>query len=131
MSIRNDRPPPVHVWLASGPSGLGGPEGLFSRWPYRLRKFRSRAYREALTQLRAGTTYDLVHFDQFGVTQYWEPGAPSTYGCPNVESDVYRLAGKTGRTPVVRVWARQEGLKLRFAERRLLGVFDEIFVLAP
>jgi polysaccharide biosynthesis protein PslH len=104
---------------------------LFSRWPYRLRKFRSRAYREALTQLRAGTTYDLVHFDQFGVTQYWEPGPPSTYACPNVESDMYRLGGKTGRTLFVRVWARQEGLKLRFAERRLLGVFDEVFVLAP
>lgn len=104
---------------------------LFSRWPYRVRKFHSRAFQRALARLRADTTYDLVHFDQFGVAQYWWPEFPSTYACQNVESDVYRLAVATARTPLARLWARQEALKLRFAERRLLPRFDEVFVLAP
>lgn len=104
---------------------------LFSRWPYRLRKFRSRAFKNALAGLRSAAAYDLVHFDQLGVAQYWSPGLPATYSCQNVESDVYRLAVATARTRLARLWARQEALKLRFAERRLLPRFDEVFVLAP
>lgn len=104
---------------------------LLSAWPYRLRKFRSRAFAHALSRLRTGSTYDLEHFDQFGVAPYQRPGIPSTYACQNVESDVYRLAATWSRSVPARLWARQEGLKLRWAEQRLLARFDMIFVLAP
>jgi glycosyltransferase involved in cell wall biosynthesis len=104
---------------------------LVSRWPYRIRKFRSPTFRRALDRLRAEHSYDLVHFDQFGVTPYWAAGVPSTYGCQNVESDLYENAVTNARSPLARLWARQEAWKLRFAEQRLIRRFDEVFVLAP
>jgi glycosyltransferase involved in cell wall biosynthesis len=104
---------------------------VFSRWPYRLTKFRSRAFRSALARLRADAAYDLVHFDQFGVAQYRDMPTATTYACQNVESDVYRLAVESARTPLARLWSRMEAFKLRSAERRLLPGFDEVFILAP
>ena len=104
---------------------------LFSPWPYRLRKFKSRTFRRALVGLQVQGNYDLVHFDQFGVAPYWQSGTPSTYACQNVESVVYGLAVATARSPLTRLWSRQEARKLRFAEQRLLPRFDEVLVLAP
>jgi len=103
---------------------------LFSTNPYRLAKFRSRRLQGAIRDLRASTNYDLVHYDQFGVVPYWQPGLPTTHACHNVESDVYRLATRATRNPIRRLWTWQEAAKLRRAEGRFLPRFDEVFVLA-
>jgi polysaccharide biosynthesis protein PslH len=103
---------------------------LFSIDPYRLRKFRSAELARALAQLRTETRYEIVHFDQFGVAPYWVPDVPTSYSCQNMESDIYRLAAANSRNPVTRLWAWQEGAKLRRAERRILPRFDVIIGLA-
>ena len=110
--------------------GAEAVRSLFSTEPYRLRKFRSRELARVLVRVRAETRYDVVHFDQFGVAPYWVPDAPTSYACQNVESDIYRLATATSRNPVMRLWAWQEGAKLRRSERRLLGRFDVVMALA-
>jgi glycosyltransferase involved in cell wall biosynthesis len=103
---------------------------LFSVSPYRITKFRSRRLQEVIMDLRASNSYDFVHYDQFGVVPYWQPGLPTTHACQNVESDVYRLATRATHNPVRRLWAWQEATKLRRAEGLLLPRFDEVFVLA-
>ncbi len=104
---------------------------IFSRSPYRLRKFESAALRRLLDERHATGDYDLVHYDQFGVAPYWRADSRSTYACQNVESEAYRLAVMTGRTRAARWWARLEAVKLRRSERRLLPRFDEVLILAP
>lgn len=102
-----------------------------SRWPYRLRKFRSLELERVLDGMLSTGRYDLVHFDQFGVVPYNRSSLPSTYACQNVESNVYSLAASGARGRLARLWSRLEAAKLRRAEQRFLGTFDEVFVLAP
>jgi glycosyltransferase involved in cell wall biosynthesis len=103
---------------------------ILSLSPYRLRKFRADRLDQVLAGLRAGCAYDLVHLDQFGVAPSWTSGPTTTYGCQNVESEIYALAQQSTRNPVRRIFAWQEAAKLRRAERQLLPRFDMIFVLA-
>lgn len=110
--------------------GAEAVRSLFSIDPYRLRKFRSGELARVLAQLRTETRYDIVHFDQFGVAPYWAPGTLTSYSCQNVELDIYRLAATTSRNPATRLWAWQEGAKLRRSERRLLPQFDVVMALA-
>lgn len=103
---------------------------LWSTQPYRLRKFRSARLARVLTELTAENDYAVVHFDQFGVVQYWMPDVPTSYSCQNVESDIYRLGATVSSNPLVRLWSWQEGAKLRRSERKLLGRFDVVLALA-
>lgn len=103
---------------------------LFSLEPYRLRKFHSQQASRILSELRRRNSYSIVHFDGFGVAPYWMPGIPSSHMCQNVESDIYRRGAADSRDAPTRLWAWQEGVKLRRAERRLLPHFDVVFALA-
>jgi polysaccharide biosynthesis protein PslH len=103
---------------------------LLSLEPYRLRKFRSGRLLAVLRDLEAANTYDVVHYEQFGVAPYLNPLYASTITAQNIESEVYRLGVRAARSPVRRLWARVEGAKLRRAEPLLLRRFDEVFVLA-
>jgi glycosyltransferase involved in cell wall biosynthesis len=98
--------------------------------PYRLRKFRSAAFRTAAARLRATHRYDLVHHDQFGVAPYVLPDLPSTMTHQNVESEVYRLGASRMRDPFRRAWLAREAQKLANAEGSILPRFGEVFVLA-
>jgi glycosyltransferase involved in cell wall biosynthesis len=100
----------------------------FSREPYRLRKFRSRSLRQALTALTASERYDLIHHEQFGVTQYHNLRLPATALVQNVESEIYRRA-RRGAHGVARLWATLEGTKLARSEPAILARFDEVFAL--
>jgi glycosyltransferase involved in cell wall biosynthesis len=109
--------------------GFEAVRSLFSRDPYRIRKFRTSELRRTIARLRDETQYDIVHFDQFGVAPYWVPDVPTTHSCQNIESDIYRMAAAKSRNPIARLWAWQEGIKLRRAERKLLRRFDVVLAL--
>jgi glycosyltransferase involved in cell wall biosynthesis len=97
--------------------------------PYRLRKFRSRDLGRTIARLRAEHDYDVVHLDQFGVAPYADTTKPLTLVTQNIESDIYRLARRNATDPLRAFWARLEERKLQRAERTLLPMFDEVFVL--
>lgn len=101
---------------------------LASLEPYRLRKFRNRAFSRVLAEWTAEGVYDLIHHEQFGVTPYLDPRIPSTAMVQNVESQIYRL-GQQGSGFVSRSWAMIEGAKLARREPELLKQFDSVFVL--
>lgn len=103
---------------------------LLSPEPYRLRKFSSRRLRAVLRDLYASSTYEVVHFEQFGVAPYLGSRHVSTITTHNVETEIYRLGARSARSRVRRLWARVEGAKLQRAEPRLLRRFDQVFVLA-
>jgi polysaccharide biosynthesis protein PslH len=106
---------------------------LFSRDPYRLRKFRSRRFEAVVRGRLKEASYDVVHFDQFGAVPYVRlvrESAVTTASHQNVESDIYRLAASRARNPARLLFATNERQKLARAERRWLNGVDRVFVLA-
>ncbi len=102
---------------------------LIGTEPYRLRKFRSRDLAARLRAWTATAEYDLIHYEQFGVATYRDPRLPATITTQNIEADMYRRAQDVGGR-ISRVWAKVETRKLERREPRVLGEFDEVFVLA-
>ncbi len=109
--------------------GLVAARSLLSREPYRLRKFRSRPFGRLLDERRAAEAYDLIHYEQFGVTTYRRDGEPSTAMVQNVESLIYRLA-RGGSSVIGRAWATVEAGKLTRREPAVLREFDTVFVIS-
>jgi glycosyltransferase involved in cell wall biosynthesis len=106
---------------------------LASNEPYRLRKFRSKRFGDAVRQRLGEATYDVVHCDQFGAVPYVRlapASAVTTAAHHNVESDIYRLAAQQATNPLRKWFAANERWKLARAERTWLGRFDRVFVLA-
>ena len=97
--------------------------------PYRTRKFRSAALAASLARRRSSGRYDLVHHEQFGVAQYFDPVLPATVLTQNVEAGIYRGAAEVGNI-VGRTWARLEAAKLGRSEAAMLSRFDHVFVLS-
>jgi glycosyltransferase involved in cell wall biosynthesis len=108
--------------------------GLFSREPYRIRKFRSGRFERAVRRRFAAGRYDLLHCDSLGTVPYARlapPDLPATMAHHNMESDIYRLAAQQATNPLRRLLASVEERKLRRAEATLLPTFDRTFVVAP
>jgi sugar transferase (PEP-CTERM/EpsH1 system associated) len=100
--------------------------------PYAVGKYRSRAYRERLTQLLATSRFDLI------VCDFLVPAVnlPRTLPCPavifthNVEAEIWRRHAETNRNPIARAFlAAQHRRMLRF-ERRTLARFDGVLAVS-
>ena len=103
---------------------------LASATPYRLRKFRSRAFSRRLEELKASSMYQFIHHDQFGVAPYVDRRFPATLTTHNVESEIYRLGSRGAMGILRRSWAAVEAAKLQRVEPALCRRFDTVFVLS-
>jgi len=107
---------------------------LFSREPYRIRKFRSRRFESVVWRRLATGRYELLHCDSLGTVPYARlapPDLPATMAHHNMESDIYRMAALQATNPVRRLLASIEERKLRRSESTRLPTFDRTFVVAP
>ena len=106
---------------------------LLSSEPYRIHKFRSRRFETAVRRRLGTGRYDLMHCDSLGTVPYARlapPDLPATMAHYNMESDIYRLAGRQATSPIRRLLASVEERKLRRSESTRLATFDRIFVVA-
>lgn len=93
---------------------------LFSRTPFNVWRFRSKTMTRSIRERVRTQRYDLVYFDTIVLAQYLDCAGPipAILNHHNVESSLLLRRGKTEKNPVMRFYARQQGLKTREYERR-------------
>ena len=102
---------------------------LFSEDPYNISKYDSPAYAEALSDLLARKTFDVVHVDhlhmaRYGVSCRQQRQLPIVLREHNIESVIVERFAENARPALLQVWARMQARRIRDYEGRLAARYD-------
>ncbi len=108
-------------------------QSLFSRWPYKARRFYNPDMFAYIQRLLKRESFDVIHAQNFYTTSY-VTGAESALKIhykENVEGNILTRYARASKNPLIKTAAYVEGWRTRRFELRACRKFDRILCISP